>query len=221
MLEAVVFDLDDTLAVTERDRTSLLQAAADRAEVPLTFDRSEYLEAHVEHSGTQTRRPVFEALVGEDAPELTRAYRDVVAEALTPVAGVEAVLSTLRERYRLGLLTDGPGETQQDKLRRLGWRDHFDAVVVTGPIGAPKPDRRGFETVAGELDVAPYRTVYVGDDPGRDIDGALEAGFRAVQVRFDDGPAVHRDVDDTVHREEFDSLPGLLEDLCGDGSDDA
>jgi putative hydrolase of the HAD superfamily len=215
-----VFDLDDTLAVTDRDRKALLSVAADRAGVSFSFDRAAYLEAHREHSGRRTRQPVFEALVDTDAAELTRAYREAIGEALRPVEGAETLLSTLRARYRIGLLTDGPGETQRDKLRRLGWTEAFDATVVTGPLGAPKPDRRAFEAITDALGVAPERAVYVGDDPERDIAGAAAAGLRPVQVCYAGGPAPHPDAAATVDRNDLASLPGRIETLFGDGPDD-
>ncbi len=217
---AVAFDLDDTLAVTDRDRETLLSAAAERAEIDPSLDRTEYLEAHRKHSGPDTREPVFESLVGTDAPALTQAYRDVVGEALRPVEGVERLLATLRTRYKVGLLTDGPGETQHDKLRRLGWTDAFDATVVTGPLGAPKPDRRAFEAITDALGVAPERTVYVGDDPQRDIEGAKAAGLRPIQVCYPSGPDPHPDAEATVPREELETLLDRLESLFGDGPDD-
>ncbi|WP_411715853.1 HAD family hydrolase [Natronomonas sp.] len=221
MIRAVAFDLDDTLAVTARDRETLLRNAADSADVPLTFDREDYLSAHREHSGTESRRPVFEALVGEptDADALTTAYRDAIGEALTPVDGAEALLSDLRVRYRVGLLTDGPETTQLDKLGRLGWTDAFDAVVVTGAIDAPKPDPEAFAAIASELDVAPMETVYVGDDPGRDIAGAAAAGLVPIQV-LHAGSEPHPDAAATVERADLASLPRLLDSL-GDGADDA
>jgi putative hydrolase of the HAD superfamily len=218
---AVVFDLDDTLAVTDRDRETLLSIAADRAGVSLSFDRAAYLEAHREHSGPRTREPVFEALVGADAPELTRAYREAVGEALRPVEGAEQLLATLRARYRLGLLTDGPDETQRDKLRRLGWTGAFDATVVTGPLGAPKPDRRAFEAITDALGIAPGRTVYVGDDPERDIAGAAAAGLRPIQVCYEGGPEPHPEVEATIERDELASLVGRLEALFEDGPEDS
>lgn len=221
MSRAVVFDLDDTLAVTDRDRKKLLSIAAGRAGVSVSIDREAYLEAHRDHSGRRTRQPVFEALVDGDAAELTRAYREAVGEALRPVEGVETLLSTLRSRYRLGLLTDGPGETQRDKLRQLGWTETFDATVVTGPLGAPKPDGRAFEAVTDALGVAPERAVYVGDDPERDIAGAAAAGLRPVQVCYAGGPAPHSDAAMTVDRNDLASLVGRLETLFGDGSGDA
>ena len=221
MLHAVVFDLDDTLAVTDRDRETLLSTAADRAGISISFDREAYLEAHREHSGRRTRQPVFEALVDTEAAELTAAYREAIGEALTPVEGAGALLSTLRTRYRLGLLTDGPDETQRDKLRRLGWTETFDATVVTGPLGAPKPDRRAFEAITDALGVAPHQSVYVGDDPERDIAGAAAAGLRPVQVCYAGGPELHPDAVATVDRNDLASLVGRVESLFDDGSDDA
>jgi putative hydrolase of the HAD superfamily len=218
---AVVFDLDDTLVITDRDRATLLAAAADRAGVPLTFDRDAYLDAHREHSGTESRRPVFEALVESDAPELTRAYREVVGAALVPVDGAAAVVRTLRQRHPVGLLTDGPGKTQHDKLRRLGWQDAFDAVVVTGQLETPKPSRRAFESITDKLGVTPSTTVHVGDDPERDIAGAIDAGLLAVQVLHPDGPEPHPGADATVRRTDLDALPAIVEDLFGGSLDDA
>jgi putative hydrolase of the HAD superfamily len=218
---AVVFDLDDTLAVTDRDRETLLSAAAERAGESLSFDRSAYLEAHREHSGSRTREPVFEALVGEGAPGLTRAYREAVGEALEPVEGADSLLSTLQTRYRIGLLTDGPGETQRDKLRRLGWTDEFDATVVTGPIGAPKPDTRAFEAIADALGTVPERTIYVGDDPQRDVRGAATAGFRPIQVCYDGGPDPDPAAEATVRRDDLPSLVARVEGLVDDRPEDA
>jgi len=221
VLRAVAFDLDDTLAVTARDRETLLAEAADRADVALDFGREDYLAAHRKHSGTESRRPVFEALAGEQAPALTHAYRAAVGEAMSSVDGAAETVERLRERYRVGLLTDGPDRTQRDKLRRLGWRDYFDTVVVTGAVGAPKPDRAAFESLCDALDVAPEEAAYVGDDPDRDVAGAAAAGLLAVQVTYDGGPAVHTDADASLSRKELSTLPTVLAELVGDGTDDA
>ncbi|PSP95309.1 HAD family hydrolase [Halobacteriales archaeon QS_1_68_44] len=221
MYRAVAFDLDDTLAVTERDRASILDEAAARAGVDDGIGRSAYLAAHREHSGSESRRSVFGALVEdrETADALTRAYREAVGDAMAAVEGAGDLLETLGERYRLGLLTDGPEGTQRDKLRRLGWEDAFDAVVVTGGIDAPKPEAGGFVGLADALDVPPAEVVYVGDDPDRDIDGAATAGMTPVQVVYDDGPDPHPLAAATVRRSDLGALPGLLEGLA-DGADD-
>lgn len=222
MLSAVGFDLDDTLAVTSRDREALLDAATARADVDAAIERGDYLDAHREHSGSESRRPVFDALVEDDeaAEAVTRAYRETIGEAMTPVDGAGAVLDRLTARYRVGLLTDGPDRTQRDKLRRLGWTDAFDAVVVTGAIAAPKPEPGSFLALADALGVRPSTVAYVGDHPVRDVAGAATAGMTSVQVVYEGGPEPHPLAATTVRRSELDSLPGVLEGLA-DGPDDA
>lgn len=197
---AVVFDLDYTLAVPERPRQVLLDEATDAANVR-RIDREEYLDAHGADLASETRAPIFDAILDDGDPAaVAAAYRDAVESALVPLPGVEALLDDLGERYRLGLLTDGPARAQYGKLDRLGWRDRFDAVVVTGELPAGKPDARTFEAVLEALDATPAEAVYVGDHPVADVEGAAAAGMYTIQVltdRFEASPAADATVRDS------------------------
>jgi putative hydrolase of the HAD superfamily len=209
-LAAVVFDLDYTLTVPERDRQTLLDEATAAAGVR-DIDRPEYLEGHRQHRATETRAPIFEGLLTDGDPEATaHAYREAINDALVPVPGVAALVEELRTQYRVGLLTDGPVRAQQSKLETLGWTDLFDSVVITGSLPAGKPDGRAFEAICANLGVAPAAAVYVGDHPDADVRGAKDAGMRAVQVlgdRFDRAP----EADGYVERENFaDDLRAFL-----------
>ncbi|MFB6083440.1 MAG: HAD family hydrolase [Halorientalis sp.] len=213
--DAVAFDLDYTLAVTDRDRQALLDAATDRADAH-DIERTDYLDAHGAVAATETRAPIFERLLTDDTDpaELATAYRSAVEAALEPVAGVPDLLATLRESYRVGLLTDGPLVAQRGKLRTLGWTDLFDAVVITGDLPAGKPDRRAFAAICEELGVQPARTVYVGDRPEVDVRGAADAGLAVVQVLYPDGPEPHPAADATVDRADLVArLPAVLDSL--------
>jgi putative hydrolase of the HAD superfamily len=221
VLRAVAFDLDDTLAITASDRAEILRRAAERADVPLTFDRQDYRDAHREHSGGASRRPVFDALVDGDAAAITDAYREAIAESLEAVPGAAEAVADLRGRYRVGLLTDGPDETQRDKLRRLGWTDAFDAVVVTGAVDAPKPDPDAFAALCEALGTEPRETAYVGDDPDRDVAGAAAAGLLPIQVLYDGSPDIHPAAAGTIRRDDLAELGAVLEEAVGDGADDA
>lgn len=222
---AVVFDLDYTLAVPERDRATLLDEATATAGVR-DISREEYLKAHGDQRPTETRVPIFEALLdgtesdgsadggeasdGRDPPTVARAYREAVEDALVPVPGAAELVTDLRDRYRVGLLTDGPIRAQRGKLETLGWTNLFDAVVVTGALSAAKPDRRAFDAVLDALDVSPSEAVYVGDNPDADVRGASDAGLFAVQVLGDDSEPVP-EADATVGRDDLATeLPGIL-----------
>jgi putative hydrolase of the HAD superfamily len=213
---AVAFDLDDTLAVTTVDRETLL-AESMRAVGAPPRSRDAYLDAHGENLTARSREPVFARLLegiptDADADELARAYRERVNASLRPVAGVESMLATLRERYRLGLLTNGPVVAQRSKLRALGWTDAFDVALVTGELDAGKPDAAAFETLLGELGTTAAETVFVGDDVDADVAGAASAGIDAIQVTFSGGPDPDPAAVAHVDRAELATrLPAILE----------
>ena len=224
MIHAVGFDLDETLAVPERDRSTLLSEAiraVDADSLLADLTRDSYLRAHREHSGDRTREPVFAALVEEhaengdvDPARLAAAYRRTVEEALVPVEGAADLVGTLRESYRVGLLTDGPVRTQRGKLETLGWTGLFDAVVVTGELPEPKPDPRTFRRLLEALGTAPEETAFVGDHPEADVAGAADAGLYAVQVSYPGGPDPHPGADAVIDRDALaERLPGLLASL--------
>jgi putative hydrolase of the HAD superfamily len=215
---AVVFDLDYTLAVPDRDRETLLAEATAAVGAP-DIDREAYLAAHRRNLTGDTREPIFASLLDErdanaDPEELTRAYRSAIAEALEPVDGAADLVSDLRERYLVGLLTNGPVRAQRDKLRTLGWEDLFDAVVISGELDAGKPDSRAFEAALDALEVAPDETVYVGDEVDADVAGATEAGIAVVQIVSSDGPAPDPRAAAHVDRAELVArLPSVIENL--------
>jgi FMN phosphatase YigB (HAD superfamily) len=45
------------------------------------------------------------------------------------------VLRRLRDRFRVGLVTNGAPDLQRRKVAVTGLREHFDAVVASGDIG--------------------------------------------------------------------------------------
>jgi putative hydrolase of the HAD superfamily len=212
---AVAFDLDDTLAVPTRDRQTILTEAARAAGAP-PLSRDAYLAAHADCLTEETREPIFETLLADHDSSVSpaavaEAYRGLIAEALVPVPNVEWLLDRLRREYRVGLLTNGPVVAQHDKLRELDWVGAFDVELVTGSLAAGKPDARAFEALLTELGTAPAETVYVGDDPAADIEGAAGVGIIPIQV-VDEGTAdSHPAAAAVVERDDLAAtLPDLL-----------
>lgn len=88
---------------------------------------------------------------------------------------------------------------QRNKINALGLTPLFDAVVLSGEVGAHKPDLRVFNHATNLLGVSNEDCVFVGDNPNADIVGALNAGMEAVWIdvwgdgdRFAENPKVHR-----------------------------
>ncbi|MFB6194188.1 MAG: HAD family hydrolase [Halobaculum sp.] len=212
-IAAVGFDLDDTLLVTERSRDAILADVAAAHDVSVS--REAYLSAHRDHAVAETRRPIFDALTETADPgAVADTYRRLVGDHLTAVTDVAGLLAELGDRYALGLLTNGPARAQRDKLSRVGWTDAFDAIRVEGELGYGKPDRRAFDALLAALDAPPVETVYVGNDPTMDVQGAADAGCHTVQVTYPDGPAVADAADAHLPRDRLASeLPAVLADF--------
>ncbi|HEV2236095.1 MAG TPA: HAD family hydrolase [Ktedonobacterales bacterium] len=90
-----------------------------------------------------------------------------------------AVLAELRPRYRLGMITNGAPDMQRLKLAGTGLAHWFDPIVVSGELGAGKPEPAIFAHALALAQAAPDEAVMIGDSWHRDITGALGAGWRA------------------------------------------
>jgi len=97
---------------------------------------------------------------------------------------VDGLLTALRERgCRLGIVTNGVPDLQRTKLAGSGLEPLFDAIAISGEIDCGKPEPGIFTYVCGQLGVAQAEAVMVGDNPGRDVAGAIAAGMRSVWVQ--------------------------------------
>lgn len=215
---AVTFDLDDTLVLLDRPRSTILAEASEAVDAP-QIPRERYLEEHLRHHANETRTPIFEALLettsgGDvDATALSTAYREGIGASLQPIPDVEPMLERLGTEYRIALVTNGPTQAQQDKLDRLGWADRFDTVVISGRLGTAKPSTEPFLTACDRLGVKPYEAVHVGNDPVQDVEGALNAGLDAVLVG--DEPLEPRSDIPVIHPNRLaEDLPRLLAARC-------
>lgn len=219
-VDAVCFDLDDTLFEFAQYVRAGLLAAADRL-----MDHTgrglhdELLSLYFEEGVTEG---TFDRLVERHdlpsglVPELVEAYH-AHTDPLEPYSGAENVLDRLGAEYDLGLLTDG--RNGRAKLDRLGLTDYFDAVVVAHDQPFAKPEVEAFERIANRLAVEPEAIVYVGDDPNRDFRGANQLGMGTVRLRrgrYASRPALD-DAPPDVEIDDLEALVGLLD--AGDGTD--
>jgi putative hydrolase of the HAD superfamily len=93
-----------------------------------------------------------------------------------------AALAELRTRgYRIGIASNF-----DDRLIRIAAAFPAlaicEAVFVSSNVGFTKPDRRFFRAIEEQLAANPTRIALVGDDEISDVQGATEAGWRAVRL---------------------------------------
>ncbi|MFJ8853195.1 HAD family hydrolase [Streptomyces sp. NPDC102437] len=89
-------------------------------------------------------------------------------------------LELLAEGFRHAVLSNSSIQNQDRKLRRLGVRDRFEAVVCAVELGISKPEAGAFHAGCEALALDPGEVAYVGDEPDIDAGGAVAAGLMGI-----------------------------------------
>lgn len=196
-VDAVLFDLDDTLCRYQRAGSELLATAFEQVGVEPLFAVEEYHARYDELLGVVDdmaafRERCFVEIVEADggdpalAREVARAFeqeRDHAAVEL--VAGAGEAVEALAEDHHLGLVTNGLPDMQREKLVATGLADAFDVSVFAGFDAAAKPDPEPFHVALEELGVDRERAIHVGNSLTTDVPGAKRAGVHAAWLRQD------------------------------------
>lgn len=196
-IRAIVFDLDDTLYPEREFVFSGYRVVADAfaGRLGAPFD---LVRRMTELFDTPDRGRVFNVILAEagvaqaqvDAlvPEMIATYRSHKPGIhLHPDA--DAALTRLGGRYRLGLISDGPLEMQNNKIDALDLRDRLDEVILTDRWGRQfwKPHPRAFEEMSRRLGLAAAECLYVADNPAKDFIAPGGLGWSTAFVRRPDG----------------------------------
>jgi len=214
-LQAVLFDLDDTLhddtlAFTRAAHDVAREVAAEHA-----VDALELKDAYIaEAEGfwkrltadqvqellltrlTSLRSRLWGAAlssVGLDDPRLAERsainYNLYRKKYFALFPGALDLLDRLRAAgMKLGMVTNGVSETHTEKIALLELTDRFDAIFLADETGMVKPDPRLFAHACEKLGSTPAATAMVGDRYERDIAGALEAGLFTIWMNLRDEP---------------------------------
>jgi putative hydrolase of the HAD superfamily len=134
-------------------------------------------------------RGVWSAALGEHgiaddalADRLAARFREerLARQLLFP--DVLPALDRLRADYRLAILTNGAPDIQRAKIDGSGLSPYFELIVVSGEIGAGKPDPRSYEHTLTQLSLPAADAVMIGDNLANDVRGAQQAGLRAIWI---------------------------------------
>lgn len=190
-IEAVVFDLDNTLI----NRKAAFEVFANKI-----------INSHLEIASVERRRDALARIIEADGDGYRRkeeffneiqdtygwkngltfeAYMDFwfneFPKCSVLMDGALDILEHFKnEKVKLGLITNGAGVTQNGKIDQVGLRTHFDSIIVSGEFGIHKPNTKIFMHILEQLDVPPERAIYVGDHPINDIKGAENTGMKGI-----------------------------------------
>ena len=88
----------------------------------------------------------------------------------------------LKEKFKIGVLTNGYHIAQWGKLEKSGLMPYIDEIVVSEDAGVTKPDVRIFQMMADRLHLDVSECMYVGDTFSADILGAYNSGMLPVWI---------------------------------------
>jgi HAD superfamily hydrolase (TIGR01509 family) len=106
-----------------------------------------------------------------DARLAGRISRDFYSDSLYYLKRNKTLLQRLSETYRLGIVSNFYGNLEF-LCREIGYDEVFSVVIDSARIGFAKPHALIFQTALERLNCLPEKTVFVGDNPVRDMAGA-------------------------------------------------
>ena len=198
MINAVVFDLDNTLVdfmAMKRQAVDAAIGAMMDAGLNLTFDQVKdridgiYAEEGIEYQKVFDK--LLEDVLGRVDPRIISAgiiaYRRAREAALKPYPHVTATLMHLnRSGLKMGILSDAPTREAWLRLCFINFHHFFDEVVTFDDTGERKPSPKPFELVLKKLDVQPENAIMVGDWAERDLAGAKNVGMKTAFAQYGD-----------------------------------
>jgi putative hydrolase of the HAD superfamily len=203
-IEAIFFDLGNTLRILVKDPQHMVQARQKIVELVGTDEDPAAFVAKLDERYKVYRKWAFENLreasesemwtrwLTPDFPperiaplsaELTYQFRQSMGRRVV-VDGGREVLQELQQRgYILGIISNLIGTREiPEWLEAENFAPYFKAVVLSSVLGIRKPDPAIYIEATRVAGVHPSRSVYVGDNLKRDVTGARAAGFGMVII---------------------------------------
>lgn len=114
-----------------------------------------------------------------------RPYADYMRDLLSHARAFDDAHETVERLAAHGLLVGLMSNADEDFLQRAVSRARlrFSVIQSSESMRVYKPNRAAFLALAGRFGCEPHEVLYVGDTPGADVAGAVNAGMRACYVR--------------------------------------
>jgi putative hydrolase of the HAD superfamily len=191
-IEAVIFDLDDTLtdraASIHHFSQQFFRDFQSRLHENTPFDAVHHVIQIGDGGGYRPKEDLFREIQTElrwmDTPALetiSEYWYRISAERMQLRDGVHDTLAELMRRgYKLGMITNGKTPVQNATIDATGIRQYFSVTLISEECGFRKPDPAIFHLALSSLQISSANAVYVGDNPEADVQGAMNAGLQSI-----------------------------------------
>ncbi len=190
MIQALVFDLDDTLYLESDYVASGYRAVARHIAESFGCPFKEVFYTMMATFASQGRQKVLPVLIKRFLnPSISMDYLVEVYRQHNPkiqlFPGYYGLLRKLSRQYRLGIITDGMPKVQKRKVQTLRLNTVMDRIIYTWEYGIEKekPHPLPFSLMMESLQADPEVSLFVGDNLIKDCRGAHRIGMKCAQFR--------------------------------------
>ncbi len=198
-IEAIFLDTGNTMRVVVKDANFQTLAQSELAELVGTVESPDDFYRHLrERYGSYKKKTKDTWLQSSEtevwtrwmlpeypsnqitplASQLTLLWHDCDGHRITRPEVKPTIIELHRRGYVLGIIANSLSEIEiPNWLDSDGLTKYFKAVILSSKFGRRKPDPYIYHEAAYRAGVRPQNCAYVGDNPNRDIQGALQAGF--------------------------------------------
>lgn len=186
-VEGVVFDMDDTL-YSEKD-----YVRSGYAQIAKYLNQSEAAEKLWRYF--EQKQPAIDMYLTETGrPDLKneclKIYRNQMPE-IQLYDGVSQMLARLKAQgKKLGIITDGRVEGQENKIAALGLKKLVDDIIITDALGGVefrKPNEAAFRLMQEKWQLPFKKMIYIGDNPKKDFIAPEKLGMESLYFCNPDG----------------------------------
>ena len=186
-MEAVIFDLDDTLYPEKEYVRCGFEAIAKK------YPHIEKMADKLWEAFKDGKPAIDYVLEGEgliyEKANCLEVYRHQIP-AIHFYQGVEEMIKRVKKNSKIGVITDGRPEGQRSKIDALRLNALADKIIVTDELGGiafRKPNQLAFQIMKDFFNTAYEKMVYVGDNIQKDGIAPEKLGMKFIHFNNLDG----------------------------------
>lgn len=188
-IDAVIFDLDDTL-YSEKDYVrSGYKLIAETFKI---LEMEKELWDVFEKGGKAIDEVLKKHNLLDKKEEALQIYRYQIPN-IKLYDGVKEMISRIKLKKKVGIITDGRPEGQRAKIKALKLDEIIDNIIITDELGGieyRKPNSKAFELMQERVNVPFGKMIYVGDNIKKDFVACEKLGIKS--MRYNNYNGIYR-----------------------------
>ena len=198
MIQAVIFDLDNTLMDFMKMKSMSIDAAINgmiEAGLDIHFQTAKDKIYEIYEAKGYEYQEVFDDFISDSCGYLDNKYlaAAIVSYRKTKDATMvlypsvnSTIISLSKMGLKLGIVTDAPSREAWIRLYSMRMHHLFDVVVTYDDTNKRKPSKAPFKKAADLLEIKSTEIIMVGDWPERDVIGAKKLNMKTAFAKYGD-----------------------------------